>query len=95
MAFLRKARYHARPVNQPPLAMNLLRLIIIALAVWIVIVLIRNARHRKQVSDRRPTDKVENMVSCAQCGMHLPENEAIRDGERYFCSKEHRNEFRP
>lgn len=74
--------------------MNLLRLIIIALAVWIVIVLIRNARNRKQVSDRRPADKVENMVSCAQCGVHLPENEAIRDGDRYFCSKEHRKEFR-
>jgi uncharacterized protein len=75
--------------------MNLLRLLIIALAVWIVIVLIRNARGRKQVHEQRPADKVENMVSCANCGIHLPEKDAIREGERFFCSEEHRNEFQP
>ncbi|MGD9000299.1 MAG: PP0621 family protein [Granulosicoccaceae bacterium] len=82
------------PASQPLLfTMNLLRLLIIALAVWIIIVLIRNARARKQVSDKRPANKVENMVSCVQCGLHLPEKDAIRDGDHFFCSEQHRNDF--
>lgn len=32
----------------------------------------------------------ERMVSCAHCGVHLPESEALeREGRRY-CSEEHR-----
>jgi uncharacterized protein len=33
---------------------------------------------------------VAKMVACAHCGVHLPESEAIRDGDKYFCSEEHR-----
>ena len=33
----------------------------------------------------------EAMVSCAQCGIHLPGSEAVRDGEgRPYCSSTHR-----
>ena len=72
--------------------MNLLRILLIALAVWIVILLIRNARARKQASDQRPKKQVEDMVECAHCGVHLPENEAIQDGDKYFCSESHRQQ---
>ena len=74
--------------------MNLVRILVIGLAVWIIIVLIRNARDKKRASDQRPKDRVENMVECAHCGLHLPENEAIRDGEQFFCSKQHRDKQR-
>jgi uncharacterized protein len=30
------------------------------------------------------------MVSCATCGLHLPRQEALALGERYFCCEEHR-----
>lgn len=29
------------------------------------------------------------IVACARCGVHLPEPEAIRDGEQVFCSRTH------
>lgn len=74
--------------------MNLLRIILIALAVWIVIVLIRNARAKKQTTDQRPEKQVENMVECAHCGVHLPENEAIREGSDFYCCDEHRRQSR-
>lgn len=33
----------------------------------------------------------EKMVSCAQCGIHLPQSEAIDGtGALHFCSDEHR-----
>lgn len=75
--------------------MNLLRLILVALAVWIVIVLVRSAQARRKVSRQRPANRVEDMVSCAQCGLHLPEKEALREGERYFCCVEHRDSAKP
>jgi uncharacterized protein len=30
------------------------------------------------------------MVSCATCGLHLPRQEALALGDRYFCCEEHR-----
>ena len=35
----------------------------------------------------------EKMVSCAQCGIHLPQSEAIvGPDELHFCSNEHQQE---
>jgi uncharacterized protein len=31
----------------------------------------------------------QNFVPCAHCGVHLPESEAIRAGERFYCSRRH------
>lgn len=30
------------------------------------------------------------MRKCAHCGVHLPEPDAIKSGEHYFCSDQHR-----
>jgi uncharacterized protein len=30
------------------------------------------------------------MVSCAACGLHLPRQEALAAGERFYCCEEHR-----
>lgn len=36
---------------------------------------------------------VEQMVSCAQCGIHLPQSEAVGGpGTLHFCGEEHRLE---
>jgi uncharacterized protein len=42
----------------------------------------------------RPANEkpVENMVACARCGLHLPESDAIKSGNEYFCCEEHRRE---
>ncbi len=40
-----------------------------------------------------PADDIEKMVSCAQCGIHLPQSEAIAGpGARHFCCSEHQQE---
>ncbi len=31
----------------------------------------------------------KKMVPCEKCGLHVPENEAIRIGDSIFCSLEH------
>ena len=34
--------------------------------------------------------EIEQMVACAHCGVHLPAQDALVDGDRRFCSDAHR-----
>ena len=38
-------------------------------------------------TDNQNTEKL--MVKCQQCGLHIPEKEAIKQGDNIFCSLEH------
>lgn len=40
-----------------------------------------------------PTAASEDMVRCAQCGVHLPKSEATLSAGKFFCSEEHRREY--
>ncbi len=33
---------------------------------------------------------VQDMVACAQCGLHLPRNDAVGDGKLHYCGEPHR-----
>ncbi len=35
------------------------------------------------------SDDTNNMVRCLHCGLHIPEKEAIKQGDKVFCSLEH------
>jgi uncharacterized protein len=74
--------------------MNVARLAIIAVAVWLAIYLLRRALHYLTPSKTAstPTESAKNMVRCAQCGLHLPESEAIAHHGHYFCCQEHRRQ---
>ena len=37
----------------------------------------------------------EDMVRCAQCGVHLPRSEGIVTHGRYYCSVEHQRQHAP
>ena len=66
-----------------------LRLVIILIGLWLVLAIIKRALASLR---KPPPDKpaVAKMVACAHCGVHIPESEAIHDGDKYFCSEEHR-----
>jgi uncharacterized protein len=64
----------------------LLLLIVVGIYLWR-----RMLRDGSGPAEPRSEGKVANMVRCAHCGTYLPEDEAIRSGERYFCSNEHRD----
>ena len=34
-------------------------------------------------------ESAEAMLLCARCGVHFPSSEAVREGEKVFCSKQH------
>ena len=37
----------------------------------------------------------EDMVRCAQCGVHLPRSESLVTQGQYYCSAEHRGRHQP
>lgn len=37
-----------------------------------------------------PPRTPERMVRCAHCGVHLPESDAVVDGDVHFCNEAHR-----
>lgn len=38
-------------------------------------------------------DAAEDMVRCAQCGVHLPRSEGMLVGGDFFCSTAHRDAY--
>jgi uncharacterized protein len=67
---------------------RLFLLFAIATAVYL---LVRSYRNNAAPQDR---SKVEDMVRCAHCGVHLPKSEGIMAAGHYFCSVEHRDAYR-
>jgi len=53
----------------------------------------RNARPAEQPKKPDAPPAPQAMVSCAQCGLHLPQNEALPGRGGVFCSAAHRTEF--
>ena len=68
------------------------RLILIAVAVLIVLWLLRRAfaspRSGGKPADP-PGEQKGDLVSCAHCGVNLPKSEARSAGGRNYCSEEH------
>ena len=61
----------------------------IALVIWILVRLARGPRPA-----RRPRIEGGDTVRCARCGLYLPRDEALRDGDDYYCSEAHRRQGR-
>ncbi len=59
-------------------------------ALWALRVLWRVKRgDRQDAANAPPSPAPEDMVRCAQCGVHLPRSESLMRGGRLFCSEEH------
>ncbi len=77
--------------------MGLIRLITIAVLIWLAWALYRRFVHYKNsaISANREKQKkpaIKAVKRCAVCGIHIPENEAIKKQDRYFCCEQHSNQ---
>jgi len=66
---------------------RLLMLVAIAALVYLLF-----KSYRKNIP---PQDKAltEDMVCCAQCGVHLPKGESVQSQDQFFCSTAHRDAY--
>ena len=58
---------------------------------WIVRANLRRRRDRLATTEAEKRDKtpIDDMVRCADCGVHLPRSESHMKDEKFFCSDEH------
>jgi uncharacterized protein len=69
---------------------QLIRIIIILLALWLAVHFVRRALARHRRSSGLSTNDPARMVACTVCGTHIPESEAVRADGRVYCCEQHR-----
>ncbi|VAW91762.1 hypothetical protein MNBD_GAMMA23-118 [hydrothermal vent metagenome] len=72
--------------------MNLIRLLVIVAIIWLAYRMYQNWLAKKNIAHKQQTNKpdIENMVQCSKCGIHLPEQEALKQGIQFFCCEAHK-----
>jgi len=77
---------------------KLLFWIVVGLAIYVGYRLFLVSRRRSERAAQQAASKREReaqgepMRSCAHCGVHVPQSDALVYGGRYFCSSAHRDE---
>mgnify|MGYP001325586209 CR=1 FL=1 len=71
--------------------MNLIRLLLLALAIWLFTLVVKRYLALARRKQRGGAPRIGTMVRCAVCGLHVPEAEALKRRDQYFCSAEHRD----
>lgn len=71
---------------------GLLRLLAVLLCIWLVWRFVR-----KKTTGRQSTTQSNSgsMVACEVCGTHVPQNSAINENGRWYCSDTHRDQGAP
>jgi uncharacterized protein len=68
------------------------KLILIAIAVWLLITIIKRYQASINASSQTPASKAQDMVQCAHCGVHLPQAESVTKAGKVYCSEQHANQ---
>lgn len=63
-------------------------LLVILLVIWVI--KRSRAASRNQTPPAPEAKNTSEMVSCAHCGIHLPQEEAVSGQKGLYCSTEHR-----
>ena len=71
--------------------MGLIRLIIIVIIGWLLFRLYRRWQQRLENKQTGAGEKIDTMVKCAECGVHLPKQNALENNGQFFCCEEHKN----
>jgi len=70
------------------------KLLVLVLVVLVAYAFVKALAAKGRATRAGPSQHAgERMVPCSQCGLNLPESEALTDGTRYFCCDEHRRQF--
>ncbi len=66
------------------------RYLLIALAAGLVILILHQLFRGRRPPVARRRLQEQQMVQCSHCGTYVPEQEALEDAGRYYCTEQHR-----
>jgi uncharacterized protein len=69
--------------------MNLIRLIVIALIIYLLVRIVKRWAQNKNLASSTKPEKQKKMVQCEVCQLHIPEDEALQQDNKFFCSQAH------
>jgi len=71
--------------------MSLIRIIVIGLIIYLVIQIFKRWSANKAAIQKKskPEYLEQNMVSCEICQLHVPQDEALEQSGKYYCSQKH------
>lgn len=73
---------------------RILFFVLLAIVAYIGWQWMRRSALRDEARRDRQEASPQAMVGCAVCGLHLPRQEALVAGDRYYCCEEHRQRGR-
>jgi uncharacterized protein len=70
----------------------MMRYLILALVVVLVVWWLLGRPRKRAAADRAAARRQApvSFAVCAHCGVHVPTDEAVLDGQRAYCSESHR-----
>jgi uncharacterized protein len=68
---------------------GLIRVAIIVLIAYLAYRLVKNWLAKLDKPAARNDEKIDTMVRCQYCEVHVPQNEAIKKKGHWYCSEEH------
>ena len=69
--------------------MGLIRIIVIALIIYLLIQIFKRWSANKASNASQQKDELKQMVKCDVCQLHIPRSEAFQREEKYYCSQNH------
>ncbi len=72
--------------------MGLIRFLFFLLILYVLWFMAKNYLRKQERRERERANKtqVARIVRCKHCEVHLPEPDALRDGEDWFCTPAHK-----
>ena len=80
-----------RMIDIPDSGSHPMRMLLIFIALAIIVMIVKRLWLRPRVETPKRKRLSGDMVQCKHCGMYLPEPEAIRSQQQWYCSTEHRD----
>ena len=68
-----------------------MRTLIILIALVLIVIAAKRLWQTSRPGEK-PRLKTDQMVQCANCGIYIPAQEALQQGEQYYCSQAHMDE---
>lgn len=68
---------------------QVVRILIILVVIWIAVQLIKRAFLPRPSTKNGQEVHSTRMIPCVVCGVHVPENQAVTQSGKVYCSKQH------
>jgi uncharacterized protein len=68
----------------------LAKILLLVFGLFVAYLILKSYKKKVERRARKTAVGTEDMVRCAQCGVHLPRSESLTSEQSFYCSADHR-----